>query len=503
MAITSFAGEKLLDKPVIEQIKKESDLLLAKKDVAAAYLAAGHLKKELAKLPADKAKAVVNDYRPITTNLKVLALPLLSAAELKNLLLNNLLFLDKKHENYLILGIPAWLASQADALSAQEEVWQWLAGSPFLEKVRAQLGRESTPPPSSQPPVLVLPKSDVMFDDDENQEISKQAEKLSGLGAKSLAVAEDNVANLASEIYKLSGRKESEELFIRRGSALIKSRLRDVRAPAQLREYLTRPFPGGGLALNGQALEQALRLVENEYNALHNLPTLPEVKINPAPASADAGFVSALASLEPLTKSEGAEASSSEDRPIPAVATAEHTLRRMPDETAGQLPTETPILANGGEAVDMFAGTDSLPAISSPSRMPRAFSPELSSLKPKIQDVKPAMAVLRKLGRTVSPADELKLLTLPDFRSFGPAQKAAERILEKISLLSSESLGARREGVQSFRESDLYKLYLAIGHASLTQNRKLTDALADKSVNEEAMSEDEFFAIATLNSKLK
>ena len=93
MAITSFTGEQLLDKSIIAQIKKESDLLLADKDVAESYFAASHLKRELARLPPEKVQAVLNDYRPITTSLKVLALPLLSREELKNILQSNLPFL--------------------------------------------------------------------------------------------------------------------------------------------------------------------------------------------------------------------------------------------------------------------------------------------------------------------------------------------------------------------------------------------------------------------------
>ena len=106
--ITEFSGEKLLDPAVVAEIKSQTEILLKNKDVAVAFRAAAHLKAELAKLPADKVKPVLDSFRAITANLKVLALPLLEKDEVKNLLANNLSLVNPSYAD----GLPSALRAR-------------------------------------------------------------------------------------------------------------------------------------------------------------------------------------------------------------------------------------------------------------------------------------------------------------------------------------------------------------------------------------------------------
>lgn len=104
---------------------------------------------------------------------------------------------------------------------------------------------------------------------------------------------------------------------------------------------------------------------------------------------------------------------------------------------------------------------------------------------------------------TVGATDELKLLTLADWRKLGGGPAAISHILEKVSILAKESLSEKLTAIESFRESELFREYLDIGRGALSAGRKLAEALADAAVNSNKMTEEEFFAIAELNGKLK
>ena len=114
MPITQYTSRTLLQKDVIENIKKEADLLVSNKEVDKAWLSAIHLKKQLAEIPPSQIQPVLDEYRRITSKLKALALPVLDQNEVENLLQNNLEFLDTQAERYLAEGLSAWLASQPD-----------------------------------------------------------------------------------------------------------------------------------------------------------------------------------------------------------------------------------------------------------------------------------------------------------------------------------------------------------------------------------------------------
>ena len=58
-------------------------------------------------------------------------------------------------------------------------------------------------------------------------------------------------------------------------------------------------------------------------------------------------------------------------------------------------------------------------------------------------------------------------------------------------------------GIRSFFSSPLYRQYVAIGEVSLDQGKKLSEVLLDPSINLEKMTQEEFFAISDLNSRLK
>jgi len=249
---------------------------------------------------------------------------------------------------------------------------------------------------------------------------------------------------------------------------LITSRLRDVRAKAELREYLGRPFKVGGLGLGGDILEKASGFIEDEYNKLHsNTPALP------APREAK---IEAVEVVEAALPPSVAPRPSIKEEPLPPVI-----IKPMPAVVIPKIEAKLP---------------PKIEPVPDAQRVVRPLRTALPSDKPRVDDIKSA-------PRTVSAIDELKLLTIEDWRKYGSPDQAVKSISQKIQILGQESVASRIQGVKMFRASDLFQQYVALGRATLAQGKKLTEALADKAINPANITQDEFFAIALLNGKLK
>lgn len=103
------------------------------------------------------------------------------------------------------------------------------------------------------------------------------------------------------------------------------------------------------------------------------------------------------------------------------------------------------------------------------------------------------------------PVEELATMTLQNFRRLapGPAQQA-EKILAKISLLEKDSITKKAQGIEAWRSSTVYRLYLSLGEESLKTAKNITTIIQEKQkINQETLSAEEFAAISDLNKNLR
>ncbi|MDP2812080.1 MAG: hypothetical protein Q8O32_00085, partial [bacterium] len=103
------------------------------------------------------------------------------------------------------------------------------------------------------------------------------------------------------------------------------------------------------------------------------------------------------------------------------------------------------------------------------------------------------------------PIQELQTMNLVAFRRLGrTAQERANKILDKISLLEQDSFTKQAQGIQAWRNSDLYRLYLQLGADSMVQGKQIGELLsAYQTEGKEALEIDEFTAISDLNKKIR
>jgi len=102
------------------------------------------------------------------------------------------------------------------------------------------------------------------------------------------------------------------------------------------------------------------------------------------------------------------------------------------------------------------------------------------------------------------PSDELRSISLIDWRRWGTSQEAILKIQEKINLLAEDSLVKKAKGIKSWKESEINKLYLEIGEESINKGKSIEETISGRQKEgRKTLTEEEFNAVVELNRKLR
>lgn len=107
--------------------------------------------------------------------------------------------------------------------------------------------------------------------------------------------------------------------------------------------------------------------------------------------------------------------------------------------------------------------------------------------------------------RLIGPIDELRTLTLVDFRRLSrDAQVAVDKIHAKVELLGEESFEKKVKGILAWRASEVNQLYAALLNESLTSSKPIKKVFESRASRKEiTLTMDEFHAIMNLNRQLR
>ncbi|GEM_PF-2072636 len=122
---------------------------------------------------------------------------------------------------------------------------------------------------------------------------------------------------------------------------------------------------------------------------------------------------------------------------------------------------------------------------------------------PTSGQVKKPVADVKAPPRLVGVVDEIRALTIKDFRRLSQdAKESAKRIYQKIQALEKESLTKKADAIKAWKESDVYALYLEIGQINIgVDMNKLIEER--KGAGKEYLTTEEFDALLDLNEKLR
>lgn len=130
----------------------------------------------------------------------------------------------------------------------------------------------------------------------------------------------------------------------------------------------------------------------------------------------------------------------------------------------------------------------------SPARRPAAPPDN----RPRLDDVK-------YVPKLVGPIEELREMTLIDFRRLDKnPEMATAKIKEKMRLLEKESITKKIAGIKAWQESEVSKLYLEISRESLMKGVPATQAISSRvSSGQPSLTEAEYQAIMSLARSLR
>jgi hypothetical protein len=243
--------------------------------------------------------------------------------------------------------------------------------------------------------------------------------------------------------------------------------LRGVRTEAQVRERLLLAHDQGGAGLSevdartclvalAKAADELTSQVRKETEGARRAYVARNVEA----AHADVRQVgSALDSATPRA-----------ERPVAVPVVRE----KMPDRPPGRPPSSVPVV----RPVDPVAA---------PS----------NAMGPLVADVQFAPKI-------VGPVDELRSMSLEDFRRLSRhSREAADRVRSKIEVLSRESYDHKRQGIDAWNAGPVHRLYLDYLREVLAGTPPSAVTAARRKARLPTLSDEEFRELMELSQKLR
>lgn len=269
-------------------------------------------------------------------------------------------------------------------------------------------------------------------------------------------------------IVNKSGITFSDQATEKRFSNIITLRLKEVRDQIQTRETLSSSPLVGGMGYDSETVDRILALISQEMEELDG--KLREETSNDSP------FYDLKAEAREILK-----------EPIEKPPTLVFKPKVSSQKPVTQ-KLEPEISQKEQELQDQPAPVISIPR------------PVVSTdtTKPKIEDVK-------FQPRLTGPIEEIRSMTLNDFRRLGSTPKQSiEKILEKISLLEEESFTKKTDAIKAWKENDVHRLYLKLGDQSMEERKPISEIIKERQqANQPTLTDEELEIIIELNQKLR
>jgi len=107
--------------------------------------------------------------------------------------------------------------------------------------------------------------------------------------------------------------------------------------------------------------------------------------------------------------------------------------------------------------------------------------------------------------KVFTPVDELKYMTIRNFRNLGKEpERVIEMIKKKIEALANEDYSKKIAGIQGWKVSPVNRMYIETYQEAINQGKSISFVLDKKAkANSEFINEAEFEAILKFNQDLK
>jgi len=301
---------------------------------------------------------------------------------------------------------------------------------------------------------------------EDEAELKAMAEKTKALAAS--VPPPENPKDAVARAMERIGAMIADEALRKRIEAMADARMRDVRDAFETRALLEAPAVKGGCALRGRQLVDVVEAIETVYGDYQSTRT-DEI---------------AREKQEIIRKKQEAD---TERHAVLQQREAELTQRIKNGAPATKPPTPnsqqpaTPPL----DTAKVKAAIEAVKATPSAER-------------PKMIDIRPA-------PRLAGPVEELRMLSLTDFRRLSRDPKEAiMKIRDKVDLLAEQGYEKKIAGIRAWRESPISQLYLTLSQEAMLSGKGMDVILEErKASGKDSLSHEELQAVMKLNAELR
>ncbi|MFH0840577.1 MAG: hypothetical protein V1865_01140 [bacterium] len=284
------------------------------------------------------------------------------------------------------------------------------------------------------------------------------------------------------KVIKKTNIKFSSQIMETRFRQILRTYLKGVRNRINTKATIIKPFDLGGLGLDEKSAKNIFSML-NEENKPGQTKIKPPARIKVPEdrkdfAKRDLGYDLATALKDkPILKKteESALTKSPEKIAPPSPGIIKMTENKIPEQVKSNQPIIKPV----------------------PKRNPITKIERTGSGKIKMDDI-------RAVPKVLSPVDELRYMTMVNFRNLNPdPNRRIEIILEKIELFREEEYAKKIAGINAWKLSPVNQAYVNILKSSISNGQSINTVLAEQlKQNPSFMTQDEFNAILKLNKQL-
>ncbi len=280
---------------------------------------------------------------------------------------------------------------------------------------------------------------------------------------------EEAIIMLANEVVGELALRFPDRYLEDRLRGAVTARLRDIRDWPETEETLLRPAQSGGIGLLPAEAEKVHQSVEPRMERIHGELYAQQKK----------DVVAALAKERAADEARIEQRSVADQKELDTLYADVTGKSTTSGQQANGDATQTHGLTEGDRA--------------------RPTHPTLPGQQ------SPSMTDIRAPSMLVGPVEELRRMTLADFRklSTDPVE-AIKKIVDKLKLLESESFAKRFAGIASLKESEVFTLYYTITRTALMKGLPIAKVIADRTADTlPVLTASEFNAILALNQMLR
>lgn len=286
------------------------------------------------------------------------------------------------------------------------------------------------------------------FSPEDEQEVERFRKSLSE--TPQMANIIDEMAKAVIKEYEQSCERKKQALYLQedvrgRLERVIASRLRNIRDIVQTKDALIRPKVEGGIGLEQEQADKLMRIIEQQRKKV------------------DVGEVE--------------------------IEQTANSKQQIAEGGVGVVQER--------REVDVYRDTPVQEKDQPKAPAKKQFTRTRTQSKKSVSDVKTK-------AKLVGPIDELKNITVREWRTFGSDIKTrVDKIRDKIDIIAEDSVSERVKAIKAWKSSPLYRLYLNIGAMSMEQGNTLDQVLSGMvGQKKETLTKEEFDAIADLNRTL-